>query len=211
MPRKPLDERELLMLTTLRQLAVENEGWRWSGVRGWALGAEVSERAGDRGAIYRLPRLRAAGWAASVEVSDAGRPRNPVTLWRVTQAGEDELARLAGRAPAVLAVPRPSRADARTIFVGRRMWACLSELQRAEGPVPWPELERRVRERLEIWGRLDDLKLLINRGFAEREDRGAGREKVIWFSATPRGRAVRLVDGRTSETLVQLRVPAPRG
>lgn len=209
MPRKPLDEREMLALKALRQLAVEGEGWRWSGVRGWALGAEVSDRAGDRGAIYRLPRLRVAGWVTSAEVGDAGRSRNPVTLWRITQAGENELARLDGRDPVVLPVRRPSRADAQTIFVGRRMWACLSELQRAEGPVSWPALERGVRERLKLWARLDDLKLLGNRGLAEREDRGTGRDKVIWFSATTRGRAVRLVDGRTSETLVQLRVPAP--
>lgn len=210
MPRKPLDEYELLALRTLRQLAVESRGWRWSGVRGWALGSEVSERAGRHGAHYRLPRLRAAGWAASVEVGDAGRSGNPVTLWRITQAGEDELARLDGRDPACVAAPRPSRADARTIFVGRRMWACLSELQRADGPLSWPELERRVHERLKIWGGLDDPKLLINRGFAERGDRGTGREKVIWFLATARGRAVRLVDGRASETLMQLRVPASR-
>ena len=211
MPRKPLDELELLTLRTLRRLAVEGIGWRWSGVRGWALGSEVTERTGHHGANYRLPRLRAAGWATSAEVSDPGRSGNPVTLWRITQAGEDEVARVDGREPVLVSVPRPSRTDGRTIFVGRRMWACLSELQRAEGPVPWPELERRIHQRTKLWARLDDLKLLVNRGFAEREDRGTGREKVIWFSATAPGRAVRLADGRASRALVQLRVAAPRG
>jgi hypothetical protein len=204
MPRKPLVEIEIQTLKALREIALAGKGWRRGTVRGWVLGVDVNDLVnGWYGAVYHLPRLRLAGWVQSEPVRDPGRPRNQ----RITQAGEDELARVEGRAPAVIEAPHPVPSDNRQIFVSRRVWACLAVLQRHDAPVTWRDVERGIHERFGFWIYPDHVQMLLNRGFAEREERGSGREKVTWLAATPLGRAVRLADGAASESIVQLRLP----
>lgn len=210
MPRKPLAPIEIETLRVLRETALAGKGWHRGGVRGWVLGTEMNDAVRWYGAVQHLQRLRLAGWLQSETVHDPARPRNPLFLWRITQAGEDELARVESRDPVPIGAPHPVPSDRRQIFVSRRVWACLAVLQRHDAPATWQDIERETHERFRLWIYTDQVQLLLNRGFAEREDQGTGREKVTWLVATPLGRAVRLADAKTSTSMVQLRLPAER-
>jgi hypothetical protein len=207
MPRRALDEDEIAALRVLRTAAVEEKGWKRGKVRGWMLGSEVNDRADSPVATYHLQRLRKARWASSEPVHDPGRPGQPLVIWRITQEGEDELARLEGREPVRIAAPRPDPKDAGLIYTSRDAWACLAVLQSHPDPVRWPDLTAEARRRFRASVYLDDVKMLLTRRLAERQDEGSGRDKILWFHATPAGRSVRLADGKTNPAIVQLRLP----
>jgi hypothetical protein len=207
MPRRPLDEDELSALRVLRAIAVEGRGWKRGKVRGWALGSEINNHAGNSIASYRLQRLREAGWVLGEHVRDPGRPRQPLVIWRITQDGEGELARVEDRDPVRIAPPRPDPRDAGLIYTSRDAWACLSVLQSHSGPVRWADLVEEVHRRFRAWVYPDDARMLLTRRLAVRTEEGSGREKVVRLEATAPGRAGRLADGRTSEEIVQLRIP----
>lgn len=71
-------------------------------------------------ATCRLQRLREAGWVLGEPVPDPGRPRQPIVIWRITQDGENELARVEGRQPAALSPPRPDPKDTGLIYTSER-------------------------------------------------------------------------------------------
>lgn len=204
--RRALDEVEVATLKVLRDAAVAGRRWRRGRVRGWVLGTEMNALAGKYGAAYCLQRLRAAGWVHSEAVRDPGRLGSPLVIWRVTQGGEDALARIEERKAAPISTPRHDPRDDQIIYISRRAWVCLAVLHRHASPVMWRVLEQETHQRFRVHLRPDDVTMVLNRGLAEREDRGSGREKVTWLAATPLGRAARLMDGRTSETLVQVRI-----
>lgn len=207
MPRRALDEDEVAALRVLRTLAVEGKGWKRGKVRGWALGSEVNDRADSPIASLRLQRLRERGWVIGEQVHDPGRPGQPLVIWRITQEGEDELARAEGREPVRIAPTRRDPRDAGLIYTSRDAWACLAVLQSHPDPVRWPDLMAEAHRRFRASVYLDDVKMLLTRGMATRADEGSGRDKVVWFHATAAGRAVRRVDGKTNPALVQLRLP----
>jgi hypothetical protein len=210
MPRRALDEDEVAALRVLHAIATEGKGWKRGKVRGWALGSEVNHRAESSIATHRLQRLRGAGWVLGEPVPDPGRPRQPIVIWRITQDGENELARVEGRQPAVIAPSRPDPKDAGLIYTSRDAWACLAVLHSRPDPVRWADLVDEVHRRFRTWVYLDDAKMLFTRALAKRNNQGSGREKVVWLHATPLGLAVRLVDGRTNTDVVQLRIPPDR-
>lgn len=207
MPRRALDEDEIAALRVLRTLAVDGKGWKRGKVHGWALGSEVNDRADSPVATYHLQRLRKARWVSGEPVRDPGRPGQPLVIWRITQEGEDELARLEGREPLRIEPVWPDPRDAGLIYTSRDAWASLAVLQSHPGPVRWPDLVDEAHRRFRASVYLDDVKMLLARGLAARADEGSGKDKVIWFHATEAGRSVRLVDGRTNPTLVQIRLP----
>lgn len=204
--RRAINSDEIDVLTVLQAVAVTGQGWRRGRVRGWLLGNELSKRLQSRVANLEIYRLREAGLVSGEAVFDAGRAKRPVVLWRITQAGAGALAQSLGHKPAVIPEPRPTKADASMIYVGRGLWYVLDYLQRNTGWARWKDLVTTY-ERRRCWVEHDDVRLLTNRGFIERRDEGTGSGKIIWLSATPLGRSVRLADGRTSTSYVQLRLP----
>lgn len=207
MRRRALDEDEIAALRVLRTAAVEGKGWKRGKVRGWMLGSEINDRADSSIASYYLRRLRVAGWALGEHVLDPGRPHQPLVIWRITQAGENELARVEDRDPVRIAPPRSDPGDAGVIYTSRDAWSCLSVLQSHPGAVRWADVVDKVHRRFRAWVYPDDVKMLLTRDLAVRTDEGSGKQKVVWLHATPAGRAVRLADGRTSTDIVQLRIP----
>jgi DNA-binding transcriptional ArsR family regulator len=207
MPRRALDDDEIAALRVLRTTAVEGKGWKRGKVRGWMLASEINEGADSSIASYHLRRLREAGGVLGEHVRDPGRPRQPLVIWRITQGGEDELARVEVRDPVRIARPRPDPGDAGVIYTSRDAWSCLSVLQSHPGPVRWADIVEKVHRRFRAWVYPDDMKMLLTRGLAVRTDEGSGKKKVVWLHATPVGRAVRLVDGKTNTDIAQLRIP----
>lgn len=207
MPRQALDEDEIAALRVLRTAAVEGKGWKRGKVRGWMLASEINDRADSSVASYRLQRLREAGGVLGEHVLDPGRPRQPLVIWRITQGGEDELARVEARDPVRIAPPRPDPADVGVIYTSRDAWTCLTVLQSHPGAVRWADVVEKVHRRFRAWVYPDDVKMLLTRGLAVRTDEGPGNRKAVWLHATPAGRAVRLADGKTHPDVVQLRIP----
>lgn len=208
MSRRELDDGEVKALRVLHAAAASNRGWRRGKVRGWLLGSEVNDRSSSSIASLSLQRLRNQGLVTGESVHDPGRRSQPVVIWRITQRGEDALAARDGRASIVVEPYRPHKRDAGIIYTARDAWHCLAVLQRHHPHwVKWAELVAEVRRRFGNWVYIDDTKLLLARGLAEREDEGEGRAKIIWFRATRLGAATQLADGAANPTIVQLRLP----
>jgi hypothetical protein len=140
-------------------------------------------------------------------VLDPGRPRRPLVLWRITQQGEDEAAAKAGRDAARIAEPVADPQDEGVVFITHDAWRCLSVLQGRSGLVTWSALVEEVRKRFRRGLYHEDAKLVVARGLAEETVEGSGRrDRVVSLSATPLGRTTLLVDGKASESLVQVRI-----
>ena len=208
--RREHDASELNALRALRKTVLEGRGWMRGGVRGWLLGAELNDLSGSSVASLSLQRLRGLGLVLGEPVRDPGRKQSPV-LWRLTQAGEAELARLEEREPALIPLPTPDPEDERVIYVGANAWRCLAVLRKHHPRwVRWRDMVAEARKRYAIWVYLSDTLILMSRGLAEREDEGEGRKKVIWFRATRAAQETRLLDDQASEEWVQIRLPAAR-
>jgi hypothetical protein len=207
MPTRAVDDDEIKPLRVLHELAKTGTGWRRARVRGWALGSEVNCLARSVIATTHLQRLRQAGWVHSERVLDPGRPGSALVMWRVTQAGENELARIEGRAAISIAPLRTDRRDCARICFSRDAWRCLAVLQSHPGAISWPQLIAEFQRRFggALWQ--DDAKVLLNRRLATREDSGSGRTRVVRYMATATGRATRLTDGRTNREIVQVQLP----
>lgn len=206
--RRELDDGEIKALKALHAAAASGGGWRRGKVRGWLLGSEVNDRSSSSIASLSLQRLRNHGLVTGEPVHDPGRPGQSLVIWRITQRGEDALAAREGHAPIVIEPYEPSKRDAGIIYTARDAWHCLAVLQRHHPHwVKWADLVAEVRRRFGNWVYVDDTKLLLARGLAEREDEGEGRAKVIWLRATRLGAATQLADGAANPTLVQLRLP----
>jgi hypothetical protein len=207
MPRRAVDDDEIRPLRVLSELARTGTGWRRARVRGWALGSEVNSLAKSVVATSHLQRLRQAGWVHSEPVLDPGRLRSALVMWRITQAGENELARIDGRAAITIAPLKTDRRDDSRIYFSRDAWRCLAVLQSHPGAISWPHLVAEFRRRFggAVWQ--DDAKMLLNRRLATREDSGSGRTRVVRYMATATGRATRLIDGRTNREIVQVQLP----
>lgn len=202
-----LDAVERKTLASLADLAASRRGFKRRRVRGWVPGPVMRDLVGVINAGWRLPRLRSLGLVTSEPAQDAGRPRNPIVLWRITQLGEDEVARLMDRPARRIPKPREDPEDKHQIYVPRGAWDFLTVLQRHDGFVPWETArsESNQRYRSNFW--YDDLTLLLNRGFAARENRGTRQKPETWVAATASGRQVRASDLKASKSLVQLHVP----
>jgi len=208
--RREHDGSELNALRTLRKTVVEGRGWTRGGVRGWLLGAELNDLSGSSVASLSIQRLRRFGLVVGEAVRDPGRAQPPV-LWRLTQAGEAELARLEERKPEIIPLPVPDPEDERVIYIGANAWRCLAVLRKQHPRwVRWRDAVAEVRTRHGTWVYLSDTLILMSRGLAEREDEGEGREKVIWFRATRAAHETRLLDDRASEDWAQIRLPPAR-
>lgn len=207
MPRRAVDDDEVKPLRVLHELARTGTGWRRARVRGWALGSEVNGLARSVVATSHLQRLRQAGWVHSERVLDPGRPRSALVMWRITQTGENELARIEGRTAITIPPLQPDRRDSTRIYFSRDAWRCLAVLQSHPGAIAWPQLVAEFRRRFRgaLWQ--DDAKMLLNRRLATREDSGSGRTRVVWYMATATGRAARLTDGHTNRDVVQVQLP----
>jgi hypothetical protein len=210
MRRREIDADEEEVLGVLSEAAAEGGGWKRGGVRGWLLGSEINSATGSPVASDSCQRLRRAGLVRGEAAWDPGRLDRPAILWRITQRGEEEIAGKHGRTPAQLPVPRVGTQDEGVIYVSREVWRCLAALQKNDGWLRWVELQEQVERRYHDWAHLDDVHLLVRRGLAEREARPGERRSALWLRATARGRGVRLLDGRTSPAIVQIRLP-PEG
>lgn len=204
-----LQEVERQALTTLADLAASKRAFEHARARGWVPGPVVKEVVGRMNAGWRFPRLRKLGFITSERIADAGRPRNAIVLWRITQEGEDEIARLEGRPARHIAPPRPHPDDQHHIYITARSWSLLATLQGRDGFVPWRDVQytRLARRRTRVW--MEDLTLLLNRGFVARENRGSRTRPEIWVAATATGRQVRPSDLKSSKSLVKIRVGCP--
>lgn len=202
-----LDKVEIQTLTALADLAAKRSGFKRCRVRGWVPGRQVKEVVRISGAGWRLPHLRDLGLVASHATTDAARPRNPIVMWRITQPGEDELAKHFDRPARSISRPREDPTDQLQIYVSRRAWNFLSVLQKHEGFVTWDaaQHEASATHRSRFWR--DDLTILLNRNFAARENRGTSKRPAVWVAATAIGRLVQATDLNASKVLVQLRVP----
>jgi DNA-binding PadR family transcriptional regulator len=210
MPRRPVDDEEIKPLRVLHELARTDAGWRRARVRGWALGTEVNCLADSVVATFHLQRLRQAGWVHSERVLDPGRLRAALLMWRITQAGANELARIEDRAAITVTSHITDRRDSNRIYFGRDAWRCLSVLQSQPGAIAWSELVDQFRRRFGggVWE--EDAQMLLNRHLATRESSGFGRTRVVRYMATATGRATRLTDGRTNREIVQVHLPVAR-
>ena len=209
MPRRELDQDEIRVLSALSELADSRKGWKFGGVRGWILGTEVNDRTKSSTANLYLSRLRSAGLVFGERISDPGRPRQPLNLWSITQAGEEAIAKLEDREPRRIKAPKLTSDDARIIFISRAAWECLRALQVRREWVLWVQLADDVQA---LWGRIphsDDIKPVLNRGFAAREEREGARGRRMFYRVTQPGMAVTLLDQKTNAEIVQLRVSGP--
>lgn len=206
--RAELDESEMAGLRVLREAAARGEGWRRGGVRGWLLGTELNARSKSAVTSLYMQRLRRLGLVTGELVDDPGRPRQQPVIWRITQSGEDALARAEGRVSIAIEPHAPDPRDRECIYISRDAWNCLEVLRKHHPQwVKWRDVVAEARRRFRSWVYIDATRLLLKRGLAEREDEGEGRKKIVWFHATRRGLATRLIDGGASPDLVQLRLP----
>jgi hypothetical protein len=210
MRRREIDRDEARVLGVLHDTALAGKGWKRGRVRGWALGGEINDWTGSSTASSYLTRLRAVGLVQGEPAHDPGRAGRPLVLWRITQAGEEAVARWEEREPAKIAPARRDPRDEGVVYIGRRAWQCLAVLQAQPESITWTDLVEQARRRFRDWVYLDDVRMLLNRGLVARESDGTGRSTVIRLRATPRGRRVRLLDGKASPELVQLRTLEPR-
>ena len=206
--RRDPDEADLAILEALSRRVQRHHGWRYRGVEGWILGVEAKRVLRTIQANRRLGIMRTRGLVCSTDVDDPTNP-NLQLLWRITQAGENELARLFARAPHTIPHPTPDEENRSVlhVFLTQKAWSCLAALQRRTSPVSWTELRGDVQHASAVDPHQDDVRSLIRRGLAVGELRDAEQRKQMWFSASDSGRLVRLVDGSTSATLVQVSLP----
>jgi hypothetical protein len=206
-PRRDPDEVELAILEALSRRVMGHHGWRYQGVEGWVLGVEAKRVLRTVQANHRLVSMRNRGLVCSADVYDPTNP-NLQLLWRITQAGENDLARLFARAPRKIPHPAPDEVNRGLlhVFLTQKAWSCLAALQRRTSAVSWTELRYDVQHASAIDPHQDDVRVLLRRGLAVGELRDGGPRKQMWFSPSDRGRHVRLVDGSTSATLVQVSI-----
>jgi hypothetical protein len=205
MPMHEISGDKLNVLSVLGEAAETDSGWKRGGVRGWLLGSDLTERAYS-GAGHDLQQFKGAGFVIGDVVLDPGRPRRPLVLWRITQVGEDALAAKQGRDPVRILAPVPDPQDDGVIFISHDAWRCLSVLQGRAEPTQWNALVEEVRKRFSRGLYYEDAKLLLSRRLAEETVQGEGRDRITSLVATPAGRTAVLVDGKTSESLVQVRM-----
>ena len=200
---KTLNDTEVKILGVLHDVATGGKGWKWGGVRGWMLTADLGTRGRLMPALY-LPDLRQRGLVARVSVHDPERERTSVALQRITQKGEDALAELARREPARIAPPRDTGSDAGTLFLKRNWWRCLEVLQRhPERWLPWKEIAARLGSP-RPWQ--DDVVPIVKRELAR--SRTSSIPRLREYIVTPRGLRVELVDTQKSSSYVQVRLRA---
>lgn len=205
MAKHEINADELIVLSVLGEAAETDAGWTRGGVRGWLLGSEVGERAFTCSG-HELQQFRNAGLATGETVLDPGRPRRPLVLWRITQEGENALAAKQGREPVRIAEPVPDPLDEGVVFITHDAWRCLSVLQGRSAPTGWSAVVEAVRKRFKRGVYYEDARLLLTRGLAEETVEGEGRARIVSLAATARGRGAQLIDGKTSESLVQIRI-----
>lgn len=198
---EPRADRVLPILAPLSTHAREKRGWQRRGVRGWAftdelgaaalVGAELLNAAAARGLVVRE------------DVMDPGR-RLPLYINRITQAGEDLIARHEGRTAATITPPRRdlTPADAETLYVPRGTWSGLRTLAAqpdADAWIPAAAMDARFDA--------EDRKFLLSRNLAQvrRPDSGRANEGFL-YRATPLGRGAKARDTTSSEVRVQIRV-----
>lgn len=197
---RKLNPLDLLVLETLRDVAVAERGWRRRGVRGWMFYEEVRDTLG-RHVPEVLPRLARRGWAERIDVAEEGRGR-PVSLHRITDEGLRVLATRVGGGYRPVPAPRPDDPEAGSMYLPTRAWVALTVLRDAEkGGTPLRFGEPGWLAAREISARCgvllaQELLWLRERGLVERRDHATPESRgPIWtYRITALGRGARLVD-----------------
>lgn len=202
---RSLNEDEARVLAVMHDFAIGGRGWKWGGVRGWMLTADLGRHGRLMPALY-LPELRQKGLVEWVSVRDPGSERTSMSLQRITQKGEDALAVFARREPARIATARDPDADAGPLFLKRSWWRCLEVLQRhPERWLSWKEIADRI-EPPRPWQ--DDVVPVVKREFAS--SRASSTPRLREYTVTRLGLRVALVETQKSSSYVQVRLRPPR-
>lgn len=197
---------EWAALVALRRTAVRGQGWRYQGVRGWMLAAEVDDAAGTpTGAALRA--LTMSDLVSCADVRGPGR-NQPIWLYRITEAGLRMVEEREDLPPRLLTpVCRDMinlAVDKGVFFLARAQWDALHALQAVQGDQGWPFAEVAARA---PGLRYPDLLHLQQRGLIRirRDQRAATLPSR--YVATPLGMRV-LHAAPPQETWVQVRLHA---
>jgi len=197
---RALTEDEAKVLEVLHDCATRGKGWKWGGVRGWMLTADLGRHGRLMPALY-LPELRQKGLVERVAVRDPGSERTSMSLQRITQKGEDALAAFVARQPARIAPARETGAPA-PIFLKRSWWRCLEVLQRHRDRwLSWKEIADRI-EPTRPWQ--DDVVPVVKREFAH--SRASRQPRMREYTVTPLGLRVELVESQKPSSFVRVRL-----
>jgi hypothetical protein len=204
---RPLSEDEAKVLAVMHDVTIDGKGWKWGGVRGWMLTADLGRHGRLMPALY-LPELRQKGLVERVSVRDPGSERTSMSLQRITQKGADALAVFAQREPTRIVPARESDAEAGPMFLKRSWWRCLEVLQQhTERWLSWKEIADRV-EPPRPWQ--DDVVPIVKREFAL--SRASSTPRLREYTVTPLGLRVELADSLKTSSYVQVRLrPLARG
>ena len=206
MSTRPLDRDETRLLQTLSDSAVEEKGWTRRSVGGWRFTDEI---AGFPLIASQMRYLAGLGYIQRDDVLDPVRAA-PLYLHRVTLRGEDYLGAAGGRILRTIVQPGElTAADLDSVFLSRDAWDGLAALTEVEAGEGW-RLAAKVGERMGSSFLRDSGQALVARRLAEMrtapDELGATRG-ALQYRATRLGRGARLLDGRASESRVQVRVP----
>jgi len=197
---RALTEDEAKVLEVLHDFATRGKGWKWGGVRGWMLTADLGRRGRLMPALY-LPELRQKGLVERVAVRDPGSERTSMSLQRITQKGEDALAEFAARQPVRIAPARETGSPA-PIFLKRSWWQCLEVLQRHRDRwLSWKEIADGI-EPPRPWQ--DDVVPVVKREFAR--SRASSQPRMREYTVTPLGLRVEPVETQKASSFVRVRL-----
>ncbi|HEU4560687.1 MAG TPA: hypothetical protein VFS20_22735 [Longimicrobium sp.] len=206
-------------LTFLAQLAVLPAGYRVRGVYGWAHPEDFSLLAGGHTWAELLGELERDG-RVEVHVASLADTLQPARLYRITQAGMDDVAGALREKSPVVKLPGEPEEEAGVYASEGARWA-LEALRSAPGV--WLDAER-VKEPSEQWNRkggqparlvfTSDVDELVSAGLAEaRPGEGGGKRERArkLYRATESGLVVPVLKwwGRDPESEVYSQVARP--
>lgn len=178
---------EWAALSVLRRAGVAELGWRYRGVRGWMLDAEV-QCAARKPVRPALHTLATDELVRRVDVRAPGQ-NQPLWLYRITEAGL-RWATEYERCPARTIRPdHDDLVDRGVFFLRRRLWDALHALQAVHGG---PGL--RLAEIATSGGPLTyvEVRWLLRAGLMEQQtEAGAGDRPANRYAATPLAMRVR--------------------
>ena len=206
---RALDGDEQRLLNALADEAVQGRGWTRRNDRGWRFTDEFTR---FPLVVHHMKNLVSRGYVRRDDIRDPART-NPLYLNRITIRGEDYLGGTCGWVPRPVGEPGDlTPADLESLFISRNAWDGLVALQGVEQGDGWL-LTIEVGDRVGGTFFRGEADVLIARGLIEPRTAPsellAGRG-ALQFRATPLGRAALLIDGETSESRVQVRVPGIR-
>jgi tetratricopeptide (TPR) repeat protein len=198
---RTLNDGEARILEVMHDFATAGKGWKWGGVRGWMLTADLGRRGRLMPALY-LPELRQKGLVKRVSVRDPESEQSWMTLQRISQKGEDALAEVARRDPPRITPARETGSDGGPLFLKRSWWRCLEVLQQhPERWLSWKEIADQI-DPPRPWQ--DDVVPVVKREFAL--SRASSIPRLREYTVTPFGLRVELVDSQKTSSYVQVQL-----